>query len=115
MRHRSGLGILALMAALWVGCSGGLGTPTSIDPTATTAAIIARIATPISSPTGIANPTALLLSSLRMLRHLGRTEQAESIRDSVLHIFSEGKCLTKDLGGKANTDEYKQEVISLST
>ena len=64
---------------------------------------------------GIANPTALLLSSLLMLRYLGRAEQADRVRDSVLRICSEGKCLTQDLGGKANTDEYKQEVISLST
>ncbi len=64
---------------------------------------------------GIANPTALLLSSLLMLRYLGHTEQADTVKDSVLRICSEGKCLTKDLGGNANTDEYRQEVISLAS
>jgi isocitrate dehydrogenase (NAD+) len=60
---------------------------------------------------GIANPTALLFSSLMMLRHLGEGELADRISKSVLRVCSDGKCLTVDLGGKASTDEYKVEVI----
>ena len=63
---------------------------------------------------GVANPTALLLSALMMLRHLGRHEQADRIMGSVLRVCQDGKCLTVDLGGKANTKEYMQEVISCS-
>ena len=64
---------------------------------------------------GIANPTALLLSSLMMLRHLGRHEQADQIKNSILRICADGKCLTIDLGGKASTEEYAREVVSCAT
>jgi len=60
---------------------------------------------------GVANPTALLLSSVMMLRHLGYHEQADRISGSVLRVCADGKCLTVDLGGKASTDEYKVEII----
>jgi isocitrate dehydrogenase (NAD+) len=60
---------------------------------------------------GMANPTALLLSSLMMLRHLGYNEMAERVQQSVLRVCKEGQCLTIDLGGKASTEEYKVEVI----
>ena len=58
MRHRLGLGILALTAALWVGCSGDLATPTSIEPTAAAAAVTTGTTAPITSPAGVADPTA---------------------------------------------------------
>lgn len=61
---------------------------------------------------GIANPTALLLSAVMMLRHLGRHDVADRIQSSVLRVCSDGKCLTIDLGGKSTTDEYAHEVIS---
>ena len=60
---------------------------------------------------GVANPTALLMSAVMMLRHLGHNEQADRIANSVLRVCSDGKCLTVDLGGKASTGEYKVEVI----
>jgi len=63
----------------------------------------------------VANPTALLLSAVMMLRHLGRHEQADRITGSVLRVCSDGKCLTVDLGGKASTTEYKKEVIAVSS
>jgi NAD-dependent isocitrate dehydrogenase len=61
---------------------------------------------------GIANPTALLMSAVMMLHHLGHHEQADRIKNSVMRVCSDGKCLTIDLGGKASTDEYAKEVIS---
>ena len=60
---------------------------------------------------GVANPTALLLSAVMMLRHLGLHEQADRISGSVLRVCSEGQCLTVDLGGKAKTKEYAVEII----
>jgi isocitrate dehydrogenase (NAD+) len=63
---------------------------------------------------GVANPTALLLSGVMMLHHLGHHEQASAITTSVLRVCDDGKCLTIDLGGKASTNEYKVEVIRQS-
>lgn len=61
---------------------------------------------------GVANPTALLLSAVMMLHHLGEHETAEKISSSVLRVCSDGKCLTVDLGGMASTREYRDEVIA---
>ncbi|MBL8069244.1 MAG: isocitrate/isopropylmalate dehydrogenase family protein [Armatimonadetes bacterium] len=63
---------------------------------------------------GVANPTALLMSAVMMLRHLGEQEIASRIQNSVMRVCQDGKCLTIDLGGKAGTQEYAREVISAS-
>jgi len=62
---------------------------------------------------GIANPTALLLSSLMMLRHLGLTNYADSILDGLLKSFEE-KQTTRDLGGELSTMEFADAVVRLS-
>lgn len=64
---------------------------------------------------GVANPTALLLSAVMMLRHLGEHEMADRIQASVIRVCDDGKCLTMDLGGRANTSEYTREVIEVAT
>jgi len=60
---------------------------------------------------GVANPTALLFSACMMLRHLGENAMADRIMNSVLRVCSDGKCLTIDLGGTADTAAYTREVI----
>lgn len=62
---------------------------------------------------GIANPTALLLSAVMMLHHMGRHEQAEKIKNSIVRVCSDGKCLTIDLGGNASTKDYAKEVVAV--
>ncbi|KKY23447.1 putative isocitrate nad-dependent [Phaeomoniella chlamydospora] len=61
---------------------------------------------------GLANPTALLLSSIMMLRHMGLNEYATNIEKAAFDTLSEGKALTGDLGGKAKTHEYAGAIIS---
>ncbi|GFR48409.1 hypothetical protein Agub_g10303 [Astrephomene gubernaculifera] len=58
-----------------------------------------------------ANPTALLLSSCMMLRHIGRKDQAENIQNAVISVIAEGKWRTADLGGRATTTDFKKAVI----
>ncbi|KJX92261.1 isocitrate dehydrogenase like protein [Zymoseptoria brevis] len=60
----------------------------------------------------LANPTALLLSSIMMLQHMGLTSHASAIQSAIFKTLSEGKYLTGDLGGKAKTHEYAGAVIS---
>ncbi len=60
---------------------------------------------------GVANPTALLLSGVLMLEHLGEDDAAKRIRLSVEKVIGEGKVVTGDLGGKATTKEYVAELI----
>ena len=63
---------------------------------------------------GVANPTALLFSSLMMLRHIGENAIADRIQNAVLRVCNEGQCVTIDLGGKASLEEFKVEVIRQS-
>jgi isocitrate dehydrogenase (NAD+) len=59
----------------------------------------------------IANPTALLLSSLLMLQHLGELEAAEKIFRAITHVFTELKIFTPDLGGTATTQSFADAII----
>ncbi|KAL9083336.1 MAG: hypothetical protein Q9159_005844 [Coniocarpon cinnabarinum] len=61
---------------------------------------------------GLANPTALLLSSIMMLQHMGLTEHATRIQNAIFKTLADGKTITGDLGGKAKTSEYAGAVIS---
>ena len=58
-----------------------------------------------------ANPTALLLSSVMMLRHLGQNDVAENIQNAVLTTIADGHYRTGDLGGSATTSEFAQAII----
>ncbi|CEQ42991.1 hypothetical protein JCM21900_006449 [Sporobolomyces salmonicolor] len=60
---------------------------------------------------GFANPTALLLSSIMMLRHMGMMDKAAAIEKAALSTIAEGKHITRDLGGKASTQEYTAEIL----
>src|SRR5919106_152362 len=54
----------------------------------------------------LANPMALLLSALLMLRHIGEVPMADRIMKVLGDVLSEGKVRTRDLGGKASTIEF---------
>ncbi|XP_043720015.1 isocitrate dehydrogenase [NAD] regulatory subunit 1, mitochondrial-like [Telopea speciosissima] len=58
-----------------------------------------------------ANPVALLLSSAMMLRHLQFPKFADRLEKAVKHVISEGKCLTKDLGGSCTTQQVVDSII----
>ncbi len=60
---------------------------------------------------GVANPTALLQSAVLMLLHLGEEAAAQRVEKAIEAIYSEGKWLTRDLGGKATTAEYTSALI----
>ncbi len=59
----------------------------------------------------LANPVALILSGVMMLRHLGEHDAAARIENAVLAVFAEGKHMTGDLGGKATTSEITDAII----
>lgn len=61
---------------------------------------------------GLANPTALLLSSIMMLRHMNLNSHADRIEKAIFDTLAEGKALTGDLGGKAKTHEYANAIIA---
>jgi isocitrate dehydrogenase (NAD+) len=61
---------------------------------------------------GIANPSALLMSAIVMLRHIGERDAAQAIEDAMLAVFAEGKVRTRDLGGTATTTEFAGAIIA---
>jgi isocitrate dehydrogenase (NAD+) len=58
-----------------------------------------------------ANPTALMLSAVLMLRHLGQEEPANRIERALHRTYSERRHLTRDVGGTASTGEFTQAII----
>ena len=58
-----------------------------------------------------ANPTALLLCAINMLRHIGETAGADRIEKALYSVLAQGRVLTGDLGGSALTDEFTDEII----
>ena len=59
---------------------------------------------------GIANPIAMMLSAVMMLRHLGENEAADRFDTAILKVLSDASILTGDLGGSATTMEVAEEV-----
>ncbi|XP_050664799.1 probable isocitrate dehydrogenase [NAD] subunit alpha, mitochondrial isoform X1 [Leptidea sinapis] len=60
----------------------------------------------------MANPTALLLSAIMMLRHLQLNEHADRVQNACYEVLREGKSLTGDLGGTGKCSEYTNAIIS---
>jgi len=58
----------------------------------------------------LANPTALLLSALMMLEHIGRAKDAQRIRTALDRVLSTGEVRTRDLGGTATTTEFTEAI-----
>jgi isocitrate dehydrogenase (NAD+) len=61
---------------------------------------------------GIANPTALILSSTLMLLHLGERDAAKRLRSAIEKVYAAQKHLTPDVGGNASTSEFTEAVIA---
>ena len=59
----------------------------------------------------LANPTAILRSSLLMLRHLGECDAALKIRNALEKVYRTRDKLTRDVGGKAGTSEFADFII----
>jgi isocitrate dehydrogenase (NAD+) len=58
----------------------------------------------------VANPMALLLSALLMLRHIGEGAMADRIMQALGDVLSEGKVRTRDLGGRSSTIEFTDAI-----
>jgi len=58
-----------------------------------------------------ANPTALLLSGVMMLRHMNMNSYADKISNACLKTIAEGKYITGDLGGSASCTQYTDQII----
>ncbi len=57
-----------------------------------------------------ANPTALLLSAIEMLKHINEVDCAKKIENALFKTLNSGKS-TADLGGVLGTKEFADEII----
>jgi isocitrate dehydrogenase (NAD+) len=101
------------MSDLAAGLVGGLGVVPSGNMGETVAIFEAVHGTaPDIAGKGIANPTALLMSAILMLRHVGEREAAARIEEALHLVYRQGKVLTRDVGGTASTAEFTAAVIA---
>ncbi|MEX2010880.1 MAG: isocitrate/isopropylmalate family dehydrogenase, partial [Chloroflexota bacterium] len=59
-----------------------------------------------------ANPTALILSGVMMLRHLGRPDAADRVESALREVIAEGRATTYDIGGPAGTSQFADAIIA---
>lgn len=57
-----------------------------------------------------ANPTALLMSAIEMLKYIGENSYADKIEKALFKTLEKGIC-TADLGGNASTSEFTDAII----
>lgn len=60
----------------------------------------------------IANPTAIILSGIHMLKYINEDIAAERIENALKRVLAEGRVLTGDIGGTASTFEFTDHIIS---
>ena len=62
---------------------------------------------------GIANPIGMVWSGAMMLDHLGETEAAATIVGAIERLLAESELRTRDMGGKASTEEFGRTIAGL--
>ena len=102
-----------IVSDLCAGLVGGLG----VVPAANLGADIAVFeavhgSAPDIAGRNLANPTALLLSAVLMLQHIGERPIADRIMTALGHVLSEGKTRTRDLGGTSGTREFADAICA---
>jgi isocitrate dehydrogenase (NAD+) len=102
-----------IISDLCAGLIGGLGLTPSGNIGANGLALMEAVhgTAPDIAGKGMANPTALLLSGVMMLRHKSMEKFANSIENATLSTIAEGKYLTRDLGGRSGTEDFVKAII----
>jgi isocitrate dehydrogenase (NAD+) len=102
-----------IVSDLCAGLVGGLGVAPGAN-IGTEAAVFEPVhgSAPKYAGQNRANPTALILSGVLMLRHLGEQSAAERVETALREVIAEGKRTTYDLGGDAGTSEFADAIIA---
>jgi isocitrate dehydrogenase (NAD+) len=100
-----------IVSDLCAGLVGGLGVVGSAN-LGTDVAVFEAVhgSAPDIAGKNVANPTALLLSAILMLRHLDEDGAANRITSALDHTLQAGTVRTRDLGGTATTTEFTDAV-----
>uniref|UniRef100_A0A8C5S1J9 Isocitrate dehydrogenase (NAD(+)) 3 non-catalytic subunit beta n=1 Tax=Laticauda laticaudata TaxID=8630 RepID=A0A8C5S1J9_LATLA len=108
---RTRLGLPLPLPGGWPGPAGGF---PEVEASAGTFLLLLQGARhPFAQAVGrnIANPTAMLLSSANMLRHLNLEHHSAMISDAVKKVIKVGKVRTQDMGGYSTTSDFIKSVI----
>lgn len=101
-----------ILSDLTSGLVGGLGVTPSANVGERIAVFEAVHGTaPDIAGRGLANPTALILSGVLMLRFLGEQDAADRVENAVRNVLAAGRIRTGDLGGNSSTDEFTAAVV----
>jgi isocitrate dehydrogenase (NAD+) len=101
-----------IVSDLAAGLVGGLGTVPGANMGETHAVFEAvHGSAPDIAGKGKANPTALMLSAVMMLTHMGESDVAYRLQGAIEKVYSEGNHLTGDVGGSASTAEFTDAVL----
>ncbi len=96
-----------IVSDLCAGLVGGLGVVPGANLGADCAVFEAvHGSAPDIADQNLANPTALLLSAIMMLRHIGELDAATRVKAALDGVLSAGAVRTRDLGGSASTTEF---------
>jgi isocitrate dehydrogenase (NAD+) len=100
-----------IVSDLCAGLVGGLGVVPGAN-IGTEAAVFEAVhgSAPDIADQNLANPTALLLSGLLMLDHIGEVAAADRIRAALAQVLAAGSPRTRDLGGTATTTEFTEAI-----
>lgn len=101
-----------IISDLCAGLVGGLGVVPGAN-LGVDAAVFEAVhgAAPDIAGKGLANPTALLKSSVLMLEYLNEMDAAARLSKAVDQVLGKRKVCTRDLGGTATTAQFTQAVI----
>ena len=101
-----------IVSDLCAGLVGGLGLVPGANLGAECAVFEAVHGTaPDIAGRNVANPTALLLSAVMMLRHLREAPAADRVLEALHRVLSDGATRTRDLGGSASTSEFADAIV----
>ena len=101
-----------IISDLCAGLVGGLGLAPGAN-IGTDAAIFEAVhgSAPDIAGQDKANPTALLLSAVLMLRHLDESSRADCIMNALWTALADGTARTRDLGGTATTTQFTDAIV----
>lgn len=101
-----------ILSDLAAGLVGGLGVVSGANIGKDTAIFEAvHGSAPDIAGKGLANPTAILKSSVLMLEHMGEMALADKIERAIEYTLKQKEQRTADLGGKAGTKEFTENII----
>ena len=102
-----------IVSDLCAGLVGGLGVAPGAN-IGTEAAVFEAVhgSAPKYAGQNRANPTALMLSGVLMLRHIGEQAAAERVEAAIRAVIAEGRTVTVDLGGSAGTSEFADAIVA---